>query len=99
MRENLDTSHGLYFSQRVLLALVESGLSRDDAYRLVQRNAMRAWDEGLDFRELVRADAELAGRLDLDAVFDPTAFTRHTDVVFERLRGLVAEREREVARV
>ena len=50
MRENLESSHGLYFSQRLLLALVESGLSRDDAYRLVQRNAMRAWDEGLDFR-------------------------------------------------
>ena len=51
---------GSYFSQRLLLALVESGLARDDAYRLVQRNAMRAWDEGLDLRELVRADAEIA---------------------------------------
>ena len=61
MRENLDASHGLYFSQRLLLALVEAGLSRDEAYRLVQRHAMRAWDEGLDFPELVRADAELAG--------------------------------------
>ena len=58
MRENLDASHRLYFSQRLLLALVERG-SRDDAYRLVQRHAMRAWDEGLD--ELVRADAEIAG--------------------------------------
>ena len=55
MRRNLEASHYLFFSQRVLLALVESGLSRDDAYRLVQRNAMRAWDEELDFRELVRA--------------------------------------------
>ena len=53
MRENLDASHRLYFSQRLLLALVESGRSRDDAYRLVQRHAMRAWDEGLDFPELV----------------------------------------------
>ena len=61
MRENLDASHRLYFSQRLLLALVESGRSRDDAYRLVQRHAMRAWDEGLDFPELVRADAEIAG--------------------------------------
>src|SRR5437763_793193 len=54
MRRNLDASHGLYFSQRLLLALVESGLERDEAYRLVQRNAMRAWDEELDFRDLVR---------------------------------------------
>ena len=53
MRENLDASHGLYFSQRLLLALVESGLARDEAYRLVQRHAMRAWDEGLDFPDLV----------------------------------------------
>src|SRR5204862_5442006 len=64
MRENLDSSHGLYFSQRVLLALVESGLARDDAYGLVQRNAMRAWDEGLDFPTLVREDAEIAARVD-----------------------------------
>ena len=91
MRENLDSSHRLYFSQRLLLALVEANLSRDDAYRLVQRHAMRAWDEGLDFPELVRADAELAGRVDLDAVFDLEAYTRHVDVVFERLRALREE--------
>jgi adenylosuccinate lyase len=54
MRRNIEASHYLFFSQRVLLALVESGLGRDDAYRLVQRSAMRAWDEELDFRELVR---------------------------------------------
>ena len=91
MRENLAASHGLYFSQRVLLALVESGLGRDEAYRLVQRHAMRAWDEGLDFPELVRADAEISGRVDLDAVLDPAAFTRHVDVVFERLEALRRE--------
>jgi adenylosuccinate lyase len=91
MRENLDASHRLYFSQRLLLALVEASLSRDDAYRLVQRHAMRAWDEGLDFPGLVRADAELAGRVDLDAVFDLDAYTQHVDIVFERLRALRAE--------
>jgi adenylosuccinate lyase len=85
MRENLDASHGLYFSQRLLLALVESGLSRDDAYRSVQRHAMRAWDEGIDFPALVRADPGLAGRVDLDAVFDLTAYTTHVDAVFGRL--------------
>jgi adenylosuccinate lyase len=91
MRENLDSSHRLYFSQRLLLALVESGLGRDDAYRLVQRHAMRAWDEGLDFPELVRADAEIAGRVDLDSVFDASAFIRHVDVVFDRLDVLRRE--------
>ena len=91
MRENVDASHRLYFSQRLLLALVEAGLSRDDAYRLVQRHAMRAWDEGLDFPELVRVDAEIAGRVDLDAVFDLGAYTRHVDVVFDRLRALSRE--------
>ena len=91
MRENVDSSHRLYFSQRLLLALVEANLSRDDAYRLVQRHAMRAWDEGLDFPGLVRADVELAGRVDLDAVFDLDAYTQHVDVVFERLRALRSE--------
>jgi adenylosuccinate lyase len=89
MRENLDASHGLFSSQRLLLALVESGLGRDEAYRIVQRHAMRAWDEGLDFRELVRADAEVAARISLDEVFDLRAYTRHVDTVFERLRALV----------
>ena len=98
MLQNLESSHGLYFSQRLLLALIESGLQRDEAYRLVQRNAMRAWDEGVDFRELVDADAEIAGRVYLDVVFDPGAFTAHVDVVFDRLRALVTTR-REGARV
>jgi adenylosuccinate lyase len=93
MRKNLESSHGLFFSQRLLLALVDSGLSRDEAYRLVQRHALQAWDEGQDFRELVRADRELAGRLDLDAVFDLTAYTRHVDTVFERLRTLARKGE------
>jgi adenylosuccinate lyase len=91
MRENLDASYRLYFSQRLLLALVESGLCRDAAYRLVQRHAMRAWDEGLDFPELVRADNEVAGRVDLDAVLDLGAYTRNVGVVFERLRALREE--------
>jgi len=88
MRANLDASHGLFFSQRVLLALVESGLGRDEAYRLVQRNAMRAWDDDLDFRDLVAADAEISSRIDLASVFDLAAYTRHVDAVFERLHSL-----------
>ena len=76
-------SHGLFFSQRLLLALVDSGLARDEAYRLVQRHAMRSWEEELDFPTLVRADAGAsAGRVVLDAVFDLGAYTRHVGVVF-----------------
>ena len=93
MRRNVESSHGLFFSQRLLLALVESGLARDDAYQLVQRHAMHAWDEERDFRELVRDDSEIARRVDLDAVFDLTAYTRHVDTVFERLRTLVRREE------
>ena len=93
MRRNLEASHYLFFSQRVLLALVAAGLARDDAYRLVQHNAMRAWDEELDFRELVRADAEIAGVVDLDAVFDLYAYTRHVDTIFARLHTLAGKEE------
>ncbi len=93
MRRNLEASHFLFFSQRVLLALVESGLGRDDAYRLVQRNAMRAWDEELDFRELVRRDEEIAARIDLDAVFDLDAYTRHVDTIFARLHSIAVKEE------
>jgi adenylosuccinate lyase len=93
MRRNLEESHYLFFSQRVLLALVDAGLSRDDAYRLVQRNAMRAWDEELDFRELVRADDEIASRIALDSVFDLSAYTQHVDTVFSRLNSIAVKEE------
>ena len=92
MRANVDASHGLFFSQRLLLALVESGLSRDDAYRRVQRHAMRAWEEELDFRDLVRGDADLAARVDVDRVFELGAYTAHVDTIFDRLRALAASR-------
>jgi adenylosuccinate lyase len=91
MRRNLEASHFLFFSQRVLSALVESGLARDDAYRLVQRAAMRAWEEELDFRELCRADEEIASRVDLGSTFDLSAYTRHVDTVFARLEALKEE--------
>jgi len=89
MRRNLEASHYLFFSHRLLLALIEAGLERDEAYRIVQRHAMRAWDEERDFRELVRADPEI--HVDLDSVFDESAFTKHVDVVFDRLHNLVKE--------
>jgi adenylosuccinate lyase len=97
MRANLDASHGVVFSQRVLLALVGEGLSRDEAYRLVQRNALVAWDEQRDFRELVASDSEITTRLDPDALaraFELSDALRHVDVIFDRL-GALAEKARE----
>jgi adenylosuccinate lyase len=85
MRENLELTHGALFSQRALTALVESGMSRDDAYRIVQENAQRAWDSGTDFRSLL---ADAAPELDLDAVFDYGAYLRHLPEIFERLEAL-----------
>ncbi|MGN6797521.1 MAG: lyase family protein, partial [Gaiellaceae bacterium] len=93
MRRNLDASHGLVFSHRLLLALVEAGTARDDAYRLVQRHAMKAWEDERDFRSLVAADRDIASRVDLDAVFDLDATVRHVDTVFERLHALARREE------
>jgi adenylosuccinate lyase len=93
MRANLDASHGLYFSQRVLLALIEAGLQRDEAYRLVQEHALRAWDEELDFPALVEADGRIAGLIDLRETFDPAAYTSHVDAIFERLHNLTRNEE------
>jgi adenylosuccinate lyase len=85
MRANIELTHGALFSQRALTALVESGMGRDDAYRIVQRAAQRAFDEGAEFRELIAAEAP---DLDLDAVFDYGAYLRHIPEVFERLEAL-----------
>jgi adenylosuccinate lyase len=82
MRANLEATRGALYSQRALLALVESGRSRDDAYRVVQEAARRAWEGGADFRELL---AEVAPELNLDEVFDPGAFVRHAREVVARL--------------
>jgi adenylosuccinate lyase len=85
MRENLNLTHGALFSQRALTALVESGMSRDDAYRVVQENAQRAWDTGTEFRDLL---AEAAPDLDLDAVFHYDTYLTHLPQIFERLEAL-----------
>jgi adenylosuccinate lyase len=82
MRENLNVTHGALYSQRALLALVEAGRSRDDAYRTVQEAAQRAWDERIEFRDLL---AEAAPELDLDTLFDPAAFVRHAPAIVARL--------------
>jgi adenylosuccinate lyase len=82
MRRNLDATQGALYSQRALLALVEAGRSRDDAYRLVQDAAQRAWDDGVEFRELL---AGAAPELDLEGVFDAGAFVRHAEAIVARL--------------
>jgi len=96
MERNLWSSHGLFFSHRLLLALVDCGLERDEAYKLVQRNAMRAWDEERDFAELVRADREIAAAVDevaLAGVFDLGATVAHLDGAFDRLSRLATKEE------
>ncbi len=85
MRANLELTHGALYSQRALLALVEAGRSRDDAYRVVQEAAQRAYGEGVHLRDLL---AESAPELDLDAVFDPGAFVRHARELVGRLDNL-----------
>jgi adenylosuccinate lyase len=85
MRRNLELTGGAIFSQRALTALVESGMGRDEAYRLVQTGAQQAWDEGTSFRDLI---GKAAPNLDLASVFDESAYLRHLPEVFERLEGL-----------
>jgi adenylosuccinate lyase len=88
MLENLDASYGLVFSQPVLLALVEAGQSRDDAYRMVQRNAMRTWDERRPFLEVLREDADVTAALtdeQLVTCFDLSRAIAHVDRTFEVL--------------
>jgi adenylosuccinate lyase len=87
MRSNLDITHGALYSQRALLALVEAGRSRDDAYRIVQEGAQRAFDEGIPFREIL-AGAE--PELDLDAIFDPVPFVRNAQAIVARLEAVAA---------
>jgi adenylosuccinate lyase len=90
MRANMDRLGGLIHSQRVLLALTAVGVSREDAYRLVQRNAMKVWQEGKDFQEELLADAEVTKALsedDIRAQFDLGYHTKHVDEVFGRVFG------------
>jgi adenylosuccinate lyase len=85
MRQNLDLTSGALFSQRVLLALVEAGMSRDEAYRVVQESAQQAFDTGTPLRELIAAAGGPAAELDLDALFDYGWYVRHAEEVIERL--------------
>ena len=91
MATNLEKSFGLVYSQRVLLALVQSGVLRDDAYKIVQRSAMRSWEDKTSFLELLEADEEVTSRLssaEIEACFDPGYQLRHMGVIFERVAAL-----------
>ena len=84
MRSNLELTHGALFSQRVLLALVEAGMSRDEAYRIVQELAQRAWDQGIPLRDLLAAE-ERSRELDLEEIFDYSHYLRHAREILARL--------------
>ncbi len=91
MAANLDKSFGLLYSQRVLLALVEAGMLRDDAYAVVQRSAMKAWEQKTPFKELLKADSEVTARLgdaEIEGLFDAGHQLRNMGVIFERVNAL-----------
>jgi adenylosuccinate lyase len=90
MEENLDLTHGLVYSGELLLELVSKGITREEAYRWVQRNAMRVWDEGGTFKDKVLGDAEIVkvcGAKDIEKVFDSTRLLKNVDRIFERVFG------------
>lgn len=93
MRQNLEATHGLVYSAHVLLALVEAGMSREDAYAAVQVAAMKSWDEALALRDTLLeqpAVAAVTSAADLDALMDPERYLVHTDEIFKRLAALEA---------
>jgi adenylosuccinate lyase len=88
MKKNLELTRGLVFSQRVMLSIIEKGLSRQKAYEIVQRNAMKAWKGSRNFLTLLKIDAELNGVLpakELEAIFDYQYYLQHVDEIFQRL--------------
>lgn len=90
MQANMDKLGGLVFSQRVLLALTQAGVSREDSYHFVQRNAMKVWEQGANFLTELCADKEVTDRLkpdELKALFDPSYHTKHVDTIFKRVFG------------
>jgi adenylosuccinate lyase len=90
MRRNMDRLGGLHNSQRVLLALTQAGVSREDSYRLVQRNAMKTWEHGASFLAELKADPDVSAKLsdaDLEAMFDDGYHLAHVDTIFQRVFG------------
>jgi len=90
MLKNLNLTHGLVFSGQLLLALTQKGISREDAYTWTQRNAMKVWDEGGEYQELIKLDAEISSHLsgeEIARVFDLRHYLRNVDKIFERVFG------------
>jgi adenylosuccinate lyase len=90
MKKNLDRLGGLHNSQRILLALTQAGVSREDAYAMVQRNAMKTWEEGKDFLAELKSDTEVTSKVaakDLEAMFDLGYHFKHVDTIFDRVFG------------
>jgi adenylosuccinate lyase len=90
MQKNLDKLGGLIFSQRVLLALTQAGVSREDSYVLVQRNAMKVWEQGKDFQTELFADKDVTKALkpaEIKKLFDMSYHTKHVDTIFKRVFG------------
>ena len=88
MRLNVDSTHGVLFSQRVLLALIEKGMAREVAYEVVHRSARESWEQNLDFREIISAQSEIAGKLpraEMEALFDYSYYVRHVKEIFDRV--------------
>jgi adenylosuccinate lyase len=88
MQKNVELTKGLIFSQRVLIALIDKGLTRQKAYELVQRNAMKSWKEKKDFLGLLQSDAEVIAQIsqsELESIFDYNQFLQHIDSIFLRL--------------
>jgi adenylosuccinate lyase len=88
MLANLAMTHGLIFSQPVLLALTQKGMRREDAYRLVQKNAMEVWHTKEEFKDLLKADTEITAILshkEIDELFDLTKSTKHVEAIFKRI--------------
>jgi adenylosuccinate lyase len=101
MRRNIELTQGVIFSQRVLLALIDKGLPRADAYKMVQENAMKAWAKNKSFRGLLEADKRIVARLsklELGSLFDYNYYLKYVDDIFERLQLKGTRRRRKVAR-
>jgi adenylosuccinate lyase len=90
MLKNLNLTRGLVFSGQLLLALTQKGISREDAYTWTQRNAMKVWDEGGEYQQLIKLDAEISSHLsgeEIARVFDLRHYLRNVDKIFERVFG------------
>jgi adenylosuccinate lyase len=88
MKANMERSYGLFNSQRVLLTLIDKGMAREDAYVMVQRNAMESWSRGVSFMELLIKDKDIAGYIseaDIRRIFDLDYYLRNIDFIFKRV--------------